>query len=1164
MRKSHQRRLLKGKDEKDASSGEGQASDPGDSVDGASQHDIPPDSGVSLLFSVELFFSQAPAFLETLISWANPTHENGTGIEEPAISQRDLIATYVKSEENERTQRVQTAIKVAAGSFATGGAAGVAGAAGAAGAATLGFMGGVALLPVALPAAAAAGFSTLIGGLFGVTSANAYKDKLETAYGYICHGNYHSANELLKQILEVNPAKRAVRELFLKNRTFAVAHFLYAECAFSEGNYALAIAEYENALRNAKQSKKKQRELLFHILPSYAAFLERVDNTALPKDFDKAEKTREIIRLLKENGFNNHFTSYLDMCNRMKALSQTIRERDFSKQQDDINALVALEMECPVTDIGDGRAHCLAIYFLLFKSMLSALISLHACNVQLDQSITLLTRCTSQIAMLRSKRHAILTDTMYISLVALVKEHAKNIYSYYLTKGIPIDYTFILNNLQIPFPEANQHSAKIEEGATAMTEQLHALLAVIKNDFDMHCDSIDHWLNTLRTLDADSLNKISRKGESFLHILAQIPPGQPRLTANKIREATNKLKSFSSHRSFPCPPAPEGSPLPRESWHENETPVGMLRELKDPYELLTLIGDESPMIRQTSLDKLDQFTEKFCENYYEDNLLLLTGPEGCGKTEAVDYLAEKIGATVHQWRIAATNDQFVNALATRIEEFFEAAKTRARETKETQILLIDNIDVILPKLTGEAPANGQHNSEADIASFVTGCDGLKGHRVILLGITKRPSALNPAIMSRAHSGNSIEFSTPDEAERLKLLSILLKDKKISEENIKMLAEKMRFYSFRQIKNFIENFHNIYNIDLAVLEKKFNANATRIEKEFNDNRDYCASLFMPSFARDPSTDSILLLNPELAAQVEFIARKKFYTDMTPHLLLYGPPGTGKTSSARIIGQMSNRQVIVIRDDSMSKWEAILNRASALRAIVFIDEIDKFLQAVAPNCANPDYVHKLQVAMSGIIKNNILFVAATNKIDYIPTAIMSRFQKIALLKPPTAQFQIMIIQSILVEIKQAASTRYRFHVDEQLDKEMSMQEIRLAPRYRDKMDARGMERAIKRFIEDLFTYIDQTQPTGPSTDICITFEDIDSYMGVGQKSDGAGPSNSEAPSSKGYPGLAYFAKHHARLFASQSCEDESEGKPKMVPLDPDERLQRLKSGSYGTGP
>ncbi|MEM2192337.1 MAG: AAA family ATPase, partial [Candidatus Hadarchaeales archaeon] len=143
--------------------------------------------------------------------------------------------------------------------------------------------------------------------------------------------------------------------------------------------------------------------------------------------------------------------------------------------------------------------------------------------------------------------------------------------------------------------------------------------------------------------------------------------------------------------------------------------------------------------------------------------VLLHGPPGTGKTLIAKAVANEAGANFFAINGPEVMSKWYGESEARLREIFENAEKNA-----PSIIFIDEIDSIAPKreeVTGEV-------ERRVVATLNTLMDGLKSRgKVIVIGATNRPNALDPALRRPGRFDREIEIGVPDRDGRKEILQI---------------------------------------------------------------------------------------------------------------------------------------------------------------------------------------------------------------------------------------------------------------------------------------------------------------------------------------------------------------------------------------------------------
>ncbi|MEM2639945.1 MAG: AAA family ATPase, partial [Candidatus Bathyarchaeia archaeon] len=160
--------------------------------------------------------------------------------------------------------------------------------------------------------------------------------------------------------------------------------------------------------------------------------------------------------------------------------------------------------------------------------------------------------------------------------------------------------------------------------------------------------------------------------------------------------------------------------------------------------------------------------------------VLLYGPPGTGKTLLAKAVANESDAYFISISGPEIMSKFYGESEARLREIFKEAEENA-----PAIIFIDEIDSIAPKreeVTGEV-------ERRVVAQLLALMDGLKSRgKVVVIGATNRPNALDPALRRPGRFDREIEVGVPDEKGRLEILQIHTRNMPLAEDvDLKKLA-----------------------------------------------------------------------------------------------------------------------------------------------------------------------------------------------------------------------------------------------------------------------------------------------------------------------------------------------------------------------------------------
>ena len=400
--------------------------------------------------------------------------------------------------------------------------------------------------------------------------------------------------------------------------------------------------------------------------------------------------------------------------------------------------------------------------------------------------------------------------------------------------------------------------------------------------------------------------------------------------------------------------------------------------------------------------------------------VLLYGPPGTGKTLLAKAVANEANAHFIYLSGPEIMSKYYGQSEENIREVFKDAEENA-----PSIIFIDEIDSIAPKrdeVTGEV-------ERRVVAQLLALMDGLESRgKVVVIGATNRPNALDPALRRPGRFDREIEIGIPDRNARREILEIHTRGVPLAEDvNLDKLADMT---------------HGYVGADLAALVKEAAMRALRrimpeidvemekVPREILEKLEVSWEDFMNAYREmQPSTmREVLIEKPnvhwgdiggldsvkqELKEVVEWpLKYRKLFTHMNVKIpkgiLLYGPPGTGKTLLAKAVATESEANFISVKGpEFLSKWvgesekavrEVFRKARQAAPCVVFIDEID----AVAPmrgrdlgSHVTERVVSQILTEMDGLEElHNVTVIAATNRPDMLDPALLrpGRFDRL----------------------------------------------------------------------------------------------------------------------------------------------------------------------------
>ncbi|ADT84250.1 CDC48 family AAA ATPase [Thermococcus barophilus] len=167
--------------------------------------------------------------------------------------------------------------------------------------------------------------------------------------------------------------------------------------------------------------------------------------------------------------------------------------------------------------------------------------------------------------------------------------------------------------------------------------------------------------------------------------------------------------------------------------------------------------------------------------------VLLYGPPGTGKTLLAKAVANEANAHFIAINGPEIMSKYYGESEERLREVFKEAEENA-----PSIIFIDEIDAIAPK-RGEVTGEVEKRVVAQLLALM---DGLKSRgKVIVIGATNRPDALDPALRRPGRFDREIEVGVPDRQGRKEILQIHTRGMPIEPEfrksEVKRILEGLR-------------------------------------------------------------------------------------------------------------------------------------------------------------------------------------------------------------------------------------------------------------------------------------------------------------------------------------------------------------------------------------
>jgi cell division protease FtsH len=156
--------------------------------------------------------------------------------------------------------------------------------------------------------------------------------------------------------------------------------------------------------------------------------------------------------------------------------------------------------------------------------------------------------------------------------------------------------------------------------------------------------------------------------------------------------------------------------------------------------------------------------------------VLLVGPPGTGKTLIARAVAGEAGVPFMSITGSDFMEMFVGVGAARVRDLFQTARKQA-----PAIIFVDELDSIGRK-RGAGLGGGHDEREQTLNQMLSEMDGFETTEgIVMMAATNRPDILDPALLRPGRFDRQIVVPLPELEERLAILQVHCKDKKIADD-----------------------------------------------------------------------------------------------------------------------------------------------------------------------------------------------------------------------------------------------------------------------------------------------------------------------------------------------------------------------------------------------
>lgn len=410
--------------------------------------------------------------------------------------------------------------------------------------------------------------------------------------------------------------------------------------------------------------------------------------------------------------------------------------------------------------------------------------------------------------------------------------------------------------------------------------------------------------------------------------------------------------------------------------------------------------------------------------------ILLHGPPGTGKTLLAKAVANESGARFIVINGPEIMSKFYGESEENLRKIFDQAEKDA-----PSIIFIDEIDAIAPK---REEVRGDVEKRV-VSQLLTMMDGLKGRgKVIVIGATNIPNALDPALRRPGRFDREIELGVPNKEGRKEIMQIHTRGMPLAKNvNLEKIAEITYGYVGADLSALCKE-AAMYSLRRALPEMDLTKEDKPIDEEVlkklvvsKEDFDHALKIVEPSAMREVLIEiphirwndigGLEEVKSKLKESVEWPLKypdsfKRLGIRPPSGILLYGPPGCGKTLLAKAVASEGGANFISIKGpELLSMWVGetekhvrdVFRRAKQVApAVIFFDEIESLVPKRGydnTNHVSERVVSQLLAEISGLEDiHDVIVIAATNRPDMLDAALLrpGRFDRQILVSTPDA--------------------------------------------------------------------------------------------------------------------------------------------------------------------